>query len=200
LDPEVIDIAGATMARFETTEFALRRDFLGWQCRIRQRAVRHDDGRPSAGMRPEVLMRDQTEALGRIIVLIVKNRAGEFASRFRFMASKTNDPADRRDSALRFLAAGYYQKPDEFSDELTALFAPRSGLADHLLAARRCVLVFEQYGQRYRLPCAVRDLPENDSAYQVTYWHNSLFNPAIPGGIQILGFRPDWPAARATPG
>ena len=188
------------MGRTKESELALRRDFLGWQCRIRQRAVRHDDGRPSAGMRPEVLMGDQTEGLGRIVVLIVKSQAGAFASRFRFMASKTNDPADRRDSALRFLAAGYYQNPDEFSDELTALFTPRSGFADHLLGAGRCVLAFEQYGQRYRLPCAVRDIPETDNAYQVTYWHNSLFNPAIPGGIQVLGFQPDWPAARATPG
>jgi len=151
-------------------------------------------------MRPEVLMRDQTEAPDRIVVLIIKSRAAEFASRFRFMAAKTNDPADRRDSALRFLAAGYYQKPDEFSDELTALFAPRSGLAGRLLGAGSCVLVFEQYGQGYRLPCAVRNLPENDSAYEATYWHNSLFNPAIPGGVQVLGFQPDWNAARATPG
>ncbi len=116
------------------------------------------------------------------------------------MASKTNDPAEYRDSALRFLAASYYQRPDEFSDELTALFGPRSGLSDRLLAAGRCVLAFEQYGQRYRLPCAVGDLPENDSAYQITYWHNSLFNPAIPGGVRILGFQPDWTAAQATPG
>jgi hypothetical protein len=37
-----------------TAEAALRDHFLGWQCRIRQYAVRHGGGRPSSGMRPSV--------------------------------------------------------------------------------------------------------------------------------------------------
>src|SRR5262245_24708716 len=38
---------------------SLREDFLAWQCRIRQIAMRQDGGRPSPGMRPRVL--DTTE-------------------------------------------------------------------------------------------------------------------------------------------
>ena len=33
---------------------ALHQQFLGWQCRVRQLAVREAGGRPSAGMRPRV--------------------------------------------------------------------------------------------------------------------------------------------------
>jgi len=29
-----------------------------------------------------------------------------------------------------------------------------------------------------------------DAAFQFTYWHNSLFNAAIPGDARVLEFRP----------
>ena len=34
---------------------ALRREFIGWQCRLRQMAARESGGRPSSGMRPRVI-------------------------------------------------------------------------------------------------------------------------------------------------
>ncbi len=81
---------------------------------------------------------------------------------------------------------------DQLSDELTALFGPRCALVEQILEARQCTLAFEQYEQRYRLRCRVEGLRESDEAFQFTYWHNSLFNPAIPGGVRVLAFQPDW--------
>ena len=169
-----------------------RREFLGWQCRIRQRAVRQTGGRPSPGMRPRVSVPPDEKDLGHIVVLIRKKVPQEATARFQHMVRKTRDPAERRESALRFLAAAYYQRPDEFSDQMTALFAPRSALAERLLDAAQCTLGFEQFGQRYRLRCRVNRLADSDPAYQFTYWHNSLFNPAIPGEVQIIGFKPEF--------
>ena len=40
---------------------ALRREFLGWQCRLRQMAARESGGRPSSGMRPRVTTREGHE-------------------------------------------------------------------------------------------------------------------------------------------
>ncbi len=97
------------------------------------------------------------------------------------------------------LAAAYYQRPQEFSDQLTALFGIDSVIAEQVLAAGRCLLAFEQYSQRYTLPCAPRVLAEDDPAYQATYWHNALFNPALPGAVRVLGFQPDWALAAADP-
>ncbi len=108
-------------------------------------------------------------------------------------------PAERYDGALKMLAAAYYQRPQEFSDQLTALFGSDSEIAERLLAAGRCLLAFEQYSQSYTLPCSVRALAEDDPAYQATYWHNALFNPALPGGVRVLGFQPDWARAEAEP-
>jgi hypothetical protein len=115
------------------------------------------------------------------------------------MVRKTQDPAERHDAALKMLAAAYYQRPQEFSDQLTALFGPGSEIAERTCAAGRCLLAFEQYSQSYTLPCSVRALAEDDSAFQASYWHNALFNPALPGGVQVLGFQPDWALAEADP-
>ncbi len=179
---------------------ALAQAFLGWQCRIRQQAMRRDGGRPSSAMRPEVFVGGGASSLGRIVVLIVKSDWEEPAARFRFMAEKTHDPADRYDAALKFLQADYYQKPQTFSQELTALFRAESGWLERLMSAERCVLSFEQYGQEYRLVCSVRALDEDEGGYQLTYWHNRLFNPAMPGDVRVLGFMPNWSAAEVNPG
>ena len=178
---------------------ALRDHFLGWQCRIRQHAVRQDAGRPSAGMRPLVGLDGGGADPGPVTVLIVKRDPEEETAQFRHLMRKTKDPAERYTNALKFLAASYYQRPAEFFDEMTALFAPDSQVAERLVAAGRCRLDFAQFSQSYALPCTARRLAEDEPAYQATYWHNSLFNPDIPGGVRVLAFQPDWAAGRADP-
>src|SRR5690242_15213949 len=62
---------------------ALKQQFLGWQCRIRQLAVREGGGRPSAAMRPRVLTGDGEEVAPGIIVLIAESEPEESTSLFR---------------------------------------------------------------------------------------------------------------------
>jgi len=188
----MIDDGDANIALLDPAARAARHAFLAWQCRLRQLAVRQAGGRPTSGMRPRVSLADTATDLGHIIVLIRKKASQEVTSRFRHMVRKTRDPAERFESALEFLAQAYYQRPEAFSDELTALFAPRSTLVDGLLEAGTCTLDFEQFEQRYRLECRVGALESSAAGYQFTYWHNSLFNPAIPGDAQVLRFQPDW--------
>lgn len=178
---------------------SLRAHFLGWQCRLRQMSARQAEGRPSAGMRPRALDGAGAELAPALTVLLVPSEPGPAAERFRHMMRRTKDPAQRRDDALKLLAATYYQYPGDFSDRLTALFEPGSALAGRLLEASACRLDFEQYSQRYRLPCAPSELAENDPARQATYWHNSLFNPALPADVRVLAFTPDWARAEADP-
>ncbi len=193
------DVATGRVVRLEAAQAALRDHFLGWQCRLRQLAVREAGGRPSSGMRPEVRLGEDGPPLGAITTLILRREPAEATAQFRHMVRKTQDPAERYDGALEMLAAAYYQRPREFSDRLTALFGPGSEIAEKLLAAGHCLLAFEQYSQRYSLPCSVRALAEDDQAYQATYWHNALFNPALPGGVRVLSFQPDWALAAAEP-
>jgi len=178
----------------------VRDRFLGWQCRIREHAMRHLGGRPSPGMRPRAERPDGTEIAAALTVLLVEAEPHGSSALFRHIVRKTNDPERRYRDALRVLASTHFRHPEHFSDVMTALFSIDSPRAAILAADGRCVLAFDQDGQSYRIPCAVAALAPEHPAYQATYWHNHLFNPALPGAVRILAFTPDWPAAAAAPG
>ena len=176
----------------EPAAAALRDRFIGWQCRLRQMAVREAGGKPSAGMRPQVLSPAGEELTAAITVLIVPADPGDSLKLFRYQVLRTEDPAERYDNALELLAANYFQHPREFGDVMTALFAAKSELADELLNLGRCRLVFEQYNHAFRVPCTVAQFAEDDEHFQATFWHNRLYNPNLPAGVRVLGFTPDW--------
>jgi hypothetical protein len=185
------------LVRLRAAQAVVRDHFLKWQCRARQNAVRQAGGRPSAPMRPYVLLHGAE--LAQIVVLINKKDPQAHTAEFRHMVLRTQDPAERYDSALKKLAAEYFQRHDEFSDRLTALFGPESRLVRQLTEAGSCVLEFRQPRQYYRMRCEVSNLPEHTPGFQATYWHNRLFNPALPAGVQVLAFEPDWSTAKADP-
>ena len=183
------------VVRLDAAQDALRHAFLAWQCRIRQIAVREHGGRPTPGMRP--VLEVAAQRVGPITVILNKRDGGEATTQFRFMVKRTHDPADRYDAALRHLAAGYYQRPDSFSDRLTAVFPPAAELSVQISGRTDCALLFAQFSQRWRLPCAAQLLDADAADYHATYWHNALFNPRLPGRVRIVAFAPDW--ARAEP-
>lgn len=150
-------------------------------------------------MRPHVSLPGSTRSPVRITVLIVKRDCAEATAQFRHLVLKTHDPADRYDGAVKLLSAAYFQRPQEFADEMTALFNAGSGLARELLQAGNCRLDFAQFSQSYSLPCRVRAVAEHDSAFQATYWHNRLFNATMPSRVWVLAFAPDWEHATAEP-
>jgi hypothetical protein len=171
---------------------ALRDRFIGWQCRLRQLAVRESAGRPSPGMCPRVLSAAGEELAAAMTVLIVPNDPAESTKLFQYQVLRTQDPVERYDKAQETLAAGYFQHPREFSDVMTALFAAQSGLADVLRNLGQCRLVFEQHRHNYRVPCGVLEYAEGDQPFQATYWHNRLYNSNLPAVVHVLGFQPDW--------
>jgi len=174
---------------------ALRAEFIGWQCRLRQLAARQDGGRPSAGMRARVTTLAGEELAAGVVTLISELEPDNSTQLFRYQYQKTQDPNERYDKVLEILQGSYFQEPARFADVLTALFGPGSALAARLLDAGRCVLTFEQYTQAYRIPCSVARLPAAHPRHQATYWHNRLFNRDLPAGVEILAFTPDWARA-----
>jgi hypothetical protein len=170
----------------------LRREFIGWQCRLRQLAAREDGGRPSAGMRPRALTLEGYELSPGILVLMVESKPEMSTSLFRHQYLRTQDPKERYEKALQILQSGYFQQPAQFSDVLSALFGPDSAVAARLRSHGRCLLEFAQYAAGYRIPCRIDRLAEADASYQATYWHSRLFSPNLPSGIEILAFTPDW--------
>jgi hypothetical protein len=171
---------------------ALKAEFIGWQCRLRQLSAREAGGRPTAGMRPRVTTREGHQLAPGIVVLVVESDPAVSTQLFRHQYLKTQDPNERYDKILEILQASYFQHPVRFSDVMTGLFSPASELAARLLSHGRCVLEFEQYTQAYRIPCTVASLGQGHAFYQATIWHNRLFNPHLPAGVEILSFTPDW--------
>ena len=82
---------------------------------------------------------------------------------------------------------------------MTALFEMGSKTAKILMDEGNCLLEFEQFSQRYRVICTVEELPDTDPFWQATYWHNRLFNSALPANVTILKLSPHWDSARADP-
>ena len=150
--------------------------------------MRKLDGRPTPGMCPTVSLPGSDESLGTINTLITKLDSESYTAQFRHIVRKTQDPTDRIKSGLRLLAEAYYQQSKGFSTELLALFALDSELASQLIEAEQCVLNFSQDSKQTTLTCTVRDVPEDDAAYQAIYWHNHMFNPRMPGKVRVLGF------------
>lgn len=180
-------------------EAPLRKAFLKWQCRVRQIAMRDNHGRPDDAITPALFLPGEPEAMGHIITLLNKSPAHSVTPEMQHIAAKTNDPAQRREQALRFLSATYYQKADTFADILTATFPPGSPGAETIRKAEQVRLVFSAYAQTFDLTCKVWRLAGHNPLYQATMAHNRLFNPSIPPDTEVLGFEPDWSASSSDP-
>ena len=178
----------------------LRDAFLAWQCHIRQTAMRMDDGRPSAGMRPRLFDAGGAELAPALTVLLLPKEPEESTAFLRFQVMKSADPRETYEKALLFLRSDYFQEPEAFSGRLLATLPADSPLADALIAARRCILDFAQGRTGYRLPCKVKALKADDAARAAAIWHNRVFNPALPETVHVFVFAPDWASARAAPG
>ena len=185
------------MVRLDSANEELRDRFLRWQCRVRQIAMRSEGGRPTSGMTP--LVHVSGEPVARVVTVLSKRPEHSVTMELRHLARGTHDPAERRENALKLFAERHYQAATEFSDTLTASFAPGSATAARLLAARECRLDFEQFSQRFRVHCTVRRLSEHNPLREATFWHNLLFNPRLPADCAILGFEPDWGRGEAEP-
>ena len=173
--------------------------FIGWQCRVRQYAMRNSEGRPSSGMRPCVLLKDGTEVASAATLLLVPIHPQESIQQFRFMALKTNDPRDRLKKAIELLSSSFYQHVENFSGVMTGLFSGSSETVKTLVNKKSCVLEFDYQQQSFRIPFRVRVLKKKEPEYEFTYWHNFLFNPYLSPEVKVLRFDPNWSGAFADP-
>lgn len=193
------DASSGEVIRLDSANEALKRYFMQWQCRLRQIVMREREGKPDESIMPALLLDGQSEPMGHIITLICKSAPYSKVPELKHISRKTNDPADRRKTALTLFSETYYQKATEFSDILTSTFQPESEGAARIRRAGHVHLLFDAYQQQFSLPCKVWRLSQHNPLWQATYWHNLLFNPSLPNNTIILGFEPDWSRASADP-
>jgi hypothetical protein len=173
--------------------------FLGWQCRIRQMAVREFGDRPMPATRPRVSTKSGRVLMPAMAVLLVPQEPSASTAFFKFQVQKTNEPEEVREAALRYLGADYFQLPELFSDEMTAVFGAGSPTVANFLEAKVVLLEFEQYSQSFRMLCKTCRLHSGEPARQSSFWQARLFNPNLPKDAEVLGFKPDWKSATADP-
>jgi len=177
----------------------LKAHFLGWQCRIRQQSVRQFGGQPTPAMRPQVSAKSGRVIVSAMTVLLVPEEPAASTAFFKFQVQKTKEVEEARAAAINYLAADYFQLPELFSDEMTAVFAAGSPSVASLLRAKDMLLDFEQYSQRFHVACTVRSLRPAEPARESSLWQARLFNPNVPQDAKVLGFKPDWKRATADP-
>lgn len=185
------------MKRLSNSE--LKSNFIAWQCRLRQMAMRDHGGTPMPGFRPQVSSLKGEIILPEMTILLVPNNPEESTAFFKFQLQKTNDHRQAFEAGLKYLAADFYQLPELFSDEITAVFAKGSATAERLVKLKTVLLDFEQYAQRYRLSCTAKRLAPRDISREASLWHNRLFNPNLGNDAEVLSFKPNWKNAMAEP-
>ena len=164
--------------------------FIAWQCRLRKMSMRELSGKPSAGMSAAVHSIKGGDEQTRLQFLIVKQEPQDATAEIRHIVRKTTDPAEWVKNGLRILAERHYQDNFNFSSKLTALFSLDSQIAESLKEAGQCHLKFKQDSIEFAFDFDVEELDESDDYHQSTYWHNHLFNPTLPGKVQVLAFEP----------
>ena len=177
----------------------IQNHFIGWQCRVRQYAMRNGEGRPTPGMRPDVLLEDGKKVASAVTLLLVPDLLQVSIRQFRFMALKTQDPQERYKKAVQLLSASFYQNVENFSGLMTGVFSRSSETVNRLKKNQRCVLEFDFQQQKFRVPAGIKVLLKKNPKNEFTYWHNFLFNPHLSPDVTVLGFEPDWSDSSADP-
>lgn len=154
--------------------------------------MREQGGRPSSGMCPRVLSEAGDELLSALTVLLTPEEPEESTAFFRFQVQKSADPRETYEKALRFLQSEYYQDAKQFGGALLAVLPPDAPHTGALIEAGQCILDFTQGRHSFRVPCKVKAVKEGKANYEAAIWHNRVFNPALPDGMQVLAFKPDW--------
>ena len=162
--------------------------------------MRDDGGQPSKGMQPSVWIAGGNKLIDAMNILLVPGDPMESTAFFKFQTKKSNDPKDVMEKGLQYLQSTFYHDAPSFNDEMTALFSPNSETVATLLETEQCLLVFEQFNQSFKLVCTVRELGVDEINWQATYWHNLMFNPAVPGNSRIIGFTPFWEKCDSSTG
>ena len=183
----------------ENDRVPIQNHFIGWQCRVRELALRSEEGRPNGGMRPKIALKNGKVVFPAATLLIIPEHPDQIIRQFRFMALKTQDPKERYTKALQLLAARFYQKTEDFSGAMAGIF---SRFSEEVMALEKddyCIIEFDYQQQAFKIPCNVSESPKNDQVYEFTYWHNYLFNPNLSPEVKVLHFKPDWSETLSEP-
>ena len=183
----------------ENNRLPIQNYFIGWKCRVREFALRNEEGRPNGGMRPQIALNNGKGVFPAATLLIIPDHPDQIIRQFRFLALKTQDPKERYSKALQLLAARFYQNAEDFSGAMSGIFPQSSEKVEELEKHKYCVMKFDYQQQAFKIPCHVSASLKDEPVHQFTYWHNYLFNPNLSPEVKVLHFKPDWDKTVSDP-
>ena len=92
------------------SDTALRGYFIGWQCRLRQIAMREYGGRPMPGMRPKVTSRSGEVLAAAITVLLIPEQPEASTAFLKFQVQRNHEAEIAQAASVSFLGSSFYQQ------------------------------------------------------------------------------------------
>jgi hypothetical protein len=166
------------------------KDFIIWQCSLRQRNFRMFGGKPSEGTVAIALDKKNNE-LTSFRSVFVEKECLNTAKMFEFIYKQTYDPETRFDKAIKFFSSEYYNTPQNFDGSFTATFNSKSKIAKNLLKLKKIDVQFFERETGFKFAVKITKLKKTNVKWKYTFYHNSFFNINLTEDIEILSFSPD---------
>ena len=167
------------------------KDFIVWQCSIRQRNFRLYKGKPSEGIICNLFDKKNNNEIKKFISVLLEKKSDDSARMFEFMYKKTYDPEDRYLKAVKLFSDEYFNQPDKFDGRFTATFRKDDPSLKLLVSKKSFQAQFFERETGFDFPLKVQKLSKNRSEWKFTFWHNFLFNPSLNENVEIFLFSPE---------
>ena len=99
------------------------RDFIVWQCSLRQRNFRMFQGKPSEGIICKIYDKKNNKDIKNFVSVLLENKVKEASKMFEYMNKRTHDPEERYSKAVKLFSSEYFNTPENFDGRFTATFA-----------------------------------------------------------------------------
>ena len=167
------------------------RNFVIWQCGLRQRNFRKFSGKPSEGTLATIYDKNSNVEIINLRSVLIENNPSNSAKMFEFMTKKTHDPEERFLKAVKYFASEYFEDSKIFDGSFSATFPNNSKIVKNLLKKRKLNVQFFESTTGFNFNVNVKKLKKNDPIWKFTFYHNSFFNSSLDENIEILFFKPD---------
>ena len=166
------------------------RDFIVWQCSLRQRNFRMFQGKPSEGIVCKIYDRKNNEEIKNFVSVFLEKKVKEAAKMFEYMNRRTHDPEERYSKAVKLFSSEYFNTPENFDGRFTATFMMNDNFVNDLKPSKKYNVQFFERDTGFDFPVKIKKLKKGDAEWQCTFWHNLMFNPSLNDNIEVLLFTP----------
>ena len=167
------------------------KDFVVWQCSIRQRNFRLHKGKPSEGLICNLYEKKNNIEIKKFISVLLEKKVEDSSRMFEFMYKRTHDPEDRYLKAVKLFSDEYFNQPDKFDGRFTATFSKDDPYLKILNSKKSFQAQFFERETGFDFPLKVQKLAKTKNEWKFTFWHNFLFNPSLNENVEIFLFSPD---------